>query len=1517
MSAEPTSSSARGSSHITAPPSPAQIENQLAKHPAVKIDFFEIDPALWYTPVVPSEGATPIHINTRVAHAWVAYERAEITGEDLFLAFQYDFEGWTAELFAAMTNTARPAFRKYLRDRGVTANTTNSRLRHDLALLAIVRQDPDTWQEDLHENAPTAAPITSNASITTPITSIETPTPEPQPEPQPEQQPSRQPPSTPTQPQPQVQWEGVSPTPFTQAPTSYSFSHRTRVDSKPPTDPLQPDFDPYHTLPPRNVPNARPNGQALALFLKIWNKEDSYSGQPYDLLDDKIRTFLSVCYTAQVSENQFHAILPRILSDRAKTFYDLHIDKKATFAAAYLRLKQHFDTGVNHEHYYTDWTTTTFNTVRSQYSDKNLHYVLDTLLDKLQLCQRALGDRWSGEENLRTAVVRACRGVPELQQALFKAPASCEELFADLRSAIETSATSNTQFYVDRRYQRNRPPFQRREPSFQRRPADNSKKKTCFVCGKAGCWSTKHTADERKQARMHFLSSCAFVDTEPPNFAAFLAEHEGHEMDNDDVEEVSDDEDDKDQEGSAEQYFAQTFLANHALLHRLTREDAYAAPLSITDATQFLIDDRYTTRYQGIMLDTGASNFSTVGIDQFYAWQREDPEATIDATRAGQACISFGDGPRINSLGIVRIVTAFGPIDFHVLPSQTPFLLSLADMDRIGVVFNNQTNEVIRGELRVPAVRKWGHAWFHLGKEETARVFLTEHELRRLHRRFGHPAATRLYRLLQNAGHDDIDERSIQQITRMCHHCQINGTSPQRFRFTLRDDREFNYEIIADVLQLDGRQVLHIIDDATAFQGARFLKSMSAKDTWEALRMLWIDTYQGPPDIIRHDAGTNFAAEEFQKEARLIGITCRQVPIEAHNSIGKIERSHGPLRRAYNILKEEIGDAASPEAILQMAVKAVNDTAGPDGLVPTLLVFGAYPRINQQSPPSPTMIKRAEAIRKAMISLRRAVAQRQVQDALNTRNGPNVDKAAELPLQSEVLVWREGDGWTGPWTIIANDGHQITIDHVNGPRQFRITAVKKYHRDPEAPDVTPNPIDADPPSIPAAIPMPVQRRRGRPKGSKNKPKTGTANVSRKETDHFEKAVQLRQEGRITTPGAPFEQSDAQEIDNLIAQDVFKFVLWDPTLHGKERLFNARMVREVKGLATQPYEKSRLIIQGYNDRDKDRILTQSPTVQRAAQRLLMAIAPSLSLQNVSLFLRDITQAYIQSRTKLSRTILARLPTELVPRYPAGTIIHVISPLLMLLAQLQQYVKIRIEGCLESDVPLTPSVRHVLSKANRAGRILALNGIMATSEMAIIKEKQLRRSTLKEGTQVVARFGPLSVHDARVRVARDEYNRRASQEDEARRIRKKRSREEVPFVRRWMRDLRSVARNSVTKWRLSEMRRRGGLTKADFRAYLDNPEQLCLHYRLFRELKHKGKIVNSFTWPEEYDVDIIDDAVLLLATEYHDRVSSRKALSLEVDGIEITQIHDIEAEGDENEVIKVEDANEAAPSADALI
>ena len=40
-----------------------------------------------------------------------------------------------------------------------------------------------------------------------------------------------------------------------------------------------------------------------------------------------------------------------------------------------------------------------------------------------------------------------------------------------------------------------------------------------------------------------------------------------------------------------------------------------------------------------------------------------------------------------------------------------------------------------------------------------------------------------------------------------------------------------------------------------------------------------------------------------------------------------------------------------------MAVKAINDTASPNGLVPTLLVYSAYLRISKLDPPAPSIME--------------------------------------------------------------------------------------------------------------------------------------------------------------------------------------------------------------------------------------------------------------------------------------------------------------------------------------------------------------------------------------------------------------------------------------------------------------------------------------------------------------------------------------------------------------------------------
>ena len=71
-------------------------------------------------------------------------------------------------------------------------------------------------------------------------------------------------------------------------------------------------------------------------------------------------------------------------------------------------------------------------------------------------------------------------------------------------------------------------------------------------------------------------------------------------------------------------------------------------------------------------------------------------------------------------------------------------------------------------------------------------------------------------------------------------------------------------------------------------------------------------------------------------------IKVKEVPIKAYNSVKKVEWYYMPLYRVYKIISSEL-KGASKELTLQIAVKAINNSAGLDGLIPILLVFSTYP----------------------------------------------------------------------------------------------------------------------------------------------------------------------------------------------------------------------------------------------------------------------------------------------------------------------------------------------------------------------------------------------------------------------------------------------------------------------------------------------------------------------------------------------------------------------------------------------
>lgn len=95
------------------------------------------------------------------------------------------------------------------------------------------------------------------------------------------------------------------------------------------------------------------------------------------------------------------------------------------------------------------------------------------------------------------------------------------------------------------------------------------------------------------------------------------------------------------------------------------------------------------------MPDTGAASVLTASKTQVMALQQQLQYLAIDTSTAGRHRIRFRDNPECISIGDVKVKTPFGTILFAVMPTNTPFLLCLADMDKHGIYLNNVDNVLV------------------------------------------------------------------------------------------------------------------------------------------------------------------------------------------------------------------------------------------------------------------------------------------------------------------------------------------------------------------------------------------------------------------------------------------------------------------------------------------------------------------------------------------------------------------------------------------------------------------------------------------------------------------------------------------------------------------------------------------------------------------------------------------------------------------------------------------------------
>ena len=140
-----------------------------------------------------------------------------------------------------------------------------------------------------------------------------------------------------------------------------------------------------------------------------------------------------------------------------------------------------------------------------------------------------------------------------------------------------------------------------------------------------------------------------------------------------------------------------------------------------------MISSRYTSKeFHGIILDMGAANTSTAGYGQAKAYMKEF-NTIMDTSAAGRLRAHFGIG-MTTSIGMLTVNSPVGQINFHVVKVNTPFLLCLQDMDKLGIYFNNLKDQIImqNGSI-IPVIRIFEHPFLIWGP--TSINYLTEIKL--------------------------------------------------------------------------------------------------------------------------------------------------------------------------------------------------------------------------------------------------------------------------------------------------------------------------------------------------------------------------------------------------------------------------------------------------------------------------------------------------------------------------------------------------------------------------------------------------------------------------------------------------------------------------------------------------------------------------------------------------------------------------------------------------------------------
>lgn len=174
----------------------------------------------------------------------------------------------------------------------------------------------------------------------------------------------------------------------------------------------------------------------------------------------------------------------------------------------------------------------------------------------------------------------------------------------------------------------------------------------------------------------------------------------------------------------------------------------------------------------------------------------------------------------------------------------------------------------------------------------------------------------------------------------------------------------------------------------------------------------------------------------------MAGIKHKSSGVQSHNALGISKRCHVFLCHIFRKVCEAKPDIGHSKTLV-LAVKAMNDSAGRHGLVPTLLIFGVMPK--SQTSRLSSWSRFTECLRYILPAKMVSVVEN---ESLKTEILTNVPSAAmkDTRVRSNVLVCRENleNMWIGPFKVLESDGNLVLVDFKGLPTQFSVDKVKLH-----------------------------------------------------------------------------------------------------------------------------------------------------------------------------------------------------------------------------------------------------------------------------------------------------------------------------------------------------------------------------------------------------------------------------------------------------------------------------------------